>query len=66
MDIVNPPRSSKPQYAASRRLREAREETNAEVERCTHVAPMFSGDGKVALLRIASAAQVHPVRRIEL
>ncbi|KIP03310.1 hypothetical protein PHLGIDRAFT_111054 [Phlebiopsis gigantea 11061_1 CR5-6] len=61
VDIVNPPRASKDQYAASQRLRKAREDTNAEVERCTHTAPTFSGDGKVALLRIESAAQVHPV-----
>lgn len=43
------------------RLREAREEINAEVERCTHTAPKFSIDGKVAVLRIESEAQVHPL-----
>ena len=44
-----------------RRLLDAREEVNAEVERCTHTAPKFSFDGKVAVFRISSAAQVHPV-----
>ncbi|KAK3116007.1 hypothetical protein LTR53_004067 [Teratosphaeriaceae sp. CCFEE 6253] len=43
------------------RLREARAEVNAEVERCTHTAPKFSADGKVAVFRIRSAAQVHPM-----
>ncbi|KAL5531570.1 hypothetical protein ACEPAG_4447 [Sanghuangporus baumii] len=39
----------------------ARAQVNAEVERCTHVAPKFSKDGRVALLRIHSGYQVHPV-----
>ncbi|XDG09309.1 hypothetical protein ABKA04_008924 [Annulohypoxylon sp. FPYF3050] len=39
----------------------ARAEVNAEVERCTHTAPKFSADGKIAVFRIESAAQVHPV-----
>jgi hypothetical protein len=43
------------------RLRAARQEVNAEVERCTHAAPKFSADGKVAVFRIRSEAQVHPV-----
>lgn len=43
------------------RLRAAREEVNAEVERCTHAAPKFSPDGKIAVFRIRSEAQVHPV-----
>jgi hypothetical protein len=43
------------------RLRAAREEVNAEVERVTHTAPKFSPDGKVAVFRITSKAQVHPV-----
>lgn len=42
-------------------LRAARAEVNAEVERCTHTAPKFSADGKIAVFRINSAAQVHPV-----
>ena len=60
LDIVKP-RSTTIQYTLWERLRDAREEVNQEVKRCTHVAPKFSGDGKVALLRIESAAQVHPV-----
>ncbi|OTB06480.1 hypothetical protein M426DRAFT_72250 [Hypoxylon sp. CI-4A] len=39
----------------------ARAEVNAEVERCTHTAPKFSSDAKVAVFRINSAAQIHPV-----
>ncbi|KZT24815.1 DHH phosphoesterase [Neolentinus lepideus HHB14362 ss-1] len=50
-----------PNNTYTRRLLAARAEVNAEVERCTHVAPKFSEDGKVALLRISSQAQVHPV-----
>ena len=45
----------------SPRLRAAREEVNAEAERCTHTAPKFSADGKIAVFRIRSNAQVHPV-----
>ena len=43
------------------RLLSARAEINEEVERHTHAAPKFSKDGKIAVLRIHSAAQVHPV-----
>lgn len=43
------------------KLLEARREVNAEVERCTHAAPKFSSDGKIAVFRIRSEAQVHPV-----
>ena len=39
----------------------ARAEVNAEVERCTHTAPQFSSDAKIAVFRISSAAQIHPV-----
>jgi hypothetical protein len=39
----------------------ARAEVNAEVERCTHTAPRFSADARIAVFRIQSAAQVHPV-----
>nr|OQO20731.1 hypothetical protein B0A51_12765 [Rachicladosporium sp. CCFEE 5018] len=45
----------------SPRLLAARQEVNAEVERCTHAAPKFSADGKIAVFRIRSEAQVHPV-----
>lgn len=34
---------------------------NQEIERCTHTPPKFSKDGRVALLRINSPCQVHPV-----
>jgi nanoRNase/pAp phosphatase (c-di-AMP/oligoRNAs hydrolase) len=44
-----------------RRLLTAREEVNAEVERCTHTAPKFSADARIAVFRINSAAQIHPV-----
>ena len=43
------------------RLLAARAEVNAEVERCTHAAPKFTPDGKVAVFKIKSEAQVHPV-----
>ena len=43
------------------RLLAARREVNDEVERCTHAAPKFSPDGKIAVFRIESEAQVHPV-----
>ncbi|KAI9700949.1 MAG: hypothetical protein M1820_006594 [Bogoriella megaspora] len=43
------------------RLLEARHEVADEVERCTHTAPKFTPDGKVAVFRISSAAQVHPI-----
>ena len=43
------------------RLLSARAEINAEVEAQTHTPPKFSKDGKIAVLRIHSAAQVHPV-----
>lgn len=43
------------------RLLAARQDINDEVERCTHAAPKFSPDGRVAVFRIRSEAQVHPV-----
>lgn len=43
------------------RLRAARAEVFKEVERCKHAAPQFSGDGKVAVFRIQSTAQIHPM-----
>uniref|UniRef100_V5ECG9 Uncharacterized protein n=2 Tax=Kalmanozyma brasiliensis (strain GHG001) TaxID=1365824 RepID=V5ECG9_KALBG len=42
------------------RLYEARDAVGLETERCTHTPPKFSKDGRVALLRITSAYQVHP------
>ena len=44
-----------------KRLLAARAEINEEVERQTHTPPKFSKDGTIAVLRIHSAAQVHPV-----
>lgn len=46
---------------SNKRLGEARLEINEEVERQTHTPPKFSKDGKIAVLKIHSAAQVHPV-----
>ena len=45
----------------NRSFLEARQKVNAEVERCTHTAPAFSRDRRVALLTIKSGFQVHPV-----
>ncbi|EMD34652.1 hypothetical protein CERSUDRAFT_97244 [Gelatoporia subvermispora B] len=44
-----------------KRLHEARADMRVEAQRCSHSAPAFSGDGKVALIRISSQAQVHPL-----
>jgi len=49
------------QILSNRRLASARAEVNMEVERQTHTPPKFSKDGKVAVLKIKSEAQVHPV-----
>lgn len=43
------------------RLQNARAEINNEVELNTHTPPKFSADGRIAVLRINTAAQVHPV-----
>ncbi|KAI1134422.1 DHH phosphoesterase [Hypoxylon sp. FL0543] len=53
--------SSPSELLKNRDLLAARAEVNAEVERCTHTAPKFSADAKIAVFRISSAAQVHPV-----
>ncbi|KAL7627756.1 hypothetical protein AAE478_001951 [Parahypoxylon ruwenzoriense] len=45
----------------NRDLLAARAEVNAEMGRCAHAAPKFSADARVAVLRICSPAQVHPV-----
>ena len=45
----------------NRRLADARQEINAEVEKQTHTPPKFSKDGKIAVLKINSKSQVHPV-----
>ncbi|KAI0762220.1 DHH phosphoesterase [Fomes fomentarius] len=44
-----------------RRLFEARADVKAETDRCARKPPTFSGDGRVALMRISSGAQVHPL-----
>ena len=44
--------SSPKELLGSKALLEARVEVNAEVERCTHAAPKFSADGKVAVLEV--------------
>lgn len=43
------------------RLQSARAEINEEVEANTHTPPRFSADGRIAVLKINSRAQVHPV-----
>lgn len=43
------------------RLQAAKAEIRSEVERCTHTPPKFSMDGRVAVLRIQSPCQVHPI-----
>jgi len=43
------------------RLLAAKQEVQAEVARCSHTAPSFSADGKVAVFRISSGAQIHPL-----
>lgn len=45
----------------NKRLATARAEINAEVEKCTHTPPKFSKDGTIAVLKINSSSQVHPV-----
>lgn len=47
--------------AASPALQAAREHVNKEVSRCQAAAPKFSKDGRIALVRITSDCQVHPV-----
>lgn len=53
--------SNPKEILGNKRLLEARAEINEEIERQTHTPPKFSKDGKIAVLRIHSAAQVHPV-----
>lgn len=47
--------------SSSSALRTAREHVNKEVTRCQAAAPKFSKDGRIALVRIMSDCQVHPV-----
>lgn len=53
--------SSPKELLSDKMLLAARAEVNAEVERCKHAAPKFSACGRVAVFRISSTAQVHPV-----
>lgn len=53
--------SSPKEILSDKRLLAAKQEINAEVERCTHTAPKFSIDGTIAVFRISSACQVHPL-----
>ena len=53
--------SSPKDLLTNRRLLEARAEINAEVERHTHSPPKFTPDGRIAVLRIHTPSQVHPV-----
>ncbi|KAJ0323734.1 hypothetical protein COL5a_008093 [Colletotrichum fioriniae] len=55
VSLINAPRRTASSLLA------ARAEVNAEVERCTHTPPKFSADGRIAVFRINSKAQVHPV-----
>lgn len=45
----------------SARLQSARAEILEEVERHTHTPPKFTPDGRIAVLKINTQAQVHPV-----
>lgn len=56
LDAKNPK-----EILGNERLLSARAEINEEVEKHTHTPPKFSKDGKIAVLRIHSAAQIHPV-----
>lgn len=53
--------SSPKDLVTNARLQSARFEINKEVELNTHTPPKFSQDGRIAVLRIKSQAQVHPV-----
>ncbi|CZT01319.1 uncharacterized protein RCO7_02022 [Rhynchosporium graminicola] len=46
---------------SNRRLAQAREEINIEVQKHTRAPPKFGKDGKIAVLKINSQTQVHPV-----
>lgn len=42
-------------------LDKARNATSAETERCSHTPPIFSEDGRLAILMIKSEFQIHPL-----
>lgn len=54
------------EIAKSSVLQDARDKVAKEVERCTHTAPKFSKDGRVALLRIDSGYQGRSISRLSL
>ncbi|KAI0089721.1 DHH phosphoesterase [Irpex rosettiformis] len=43
------------------RLHAARREVNSEVAKVARNRPWFSGDGRVALIRVTNGAQIHPI-----
>ncbi|KAJ3046041.1 hypothetical protein HDV00_003790 [Rhizophlyctis rosea] len=43
------------------KLQNCRSDVSAEIQRCSRAPPKFSSDGRVALIRIDSPCQVHPV-----
>ncbi|KAJ3057469.1 hypothetical protein HK097_006397 [Rhizophlyctis rosea] len=59
--------STKPADISQGKVKEAadlarcKSEVAAEIQRCARAPPRFSKDGRVALIRIDSPAQVHPV-----
>ncbi|KAF7796048.1 hypothetical protein EIP86_007218 [Pleurotus ostreatoroseus] len=52
---------SPPAILKNTRLHTARAEVNSEINRCARNRPWFSGDGRIALIRVTSGAQIHPV-----
>ncbi|TCD63557.1 hypothetical protein EIP91_005228 [Steccherinum ochraceum] len=57
--ITEAPTASTPSFI--RRLYTAQAEVKSETDRWSHAPPKFSGDGRVALIRITSSAQIHPL-----
>jgi len=57
--ITATPTSSSPSFI--RRLYSAQGEVKVETDRWARTPPKFSGDGRVALIRVSSSAQIHPL-----
>lgn len=57
-EIVKPTHTSP---TAVKRLHEARAEVKVETAKVSRSPPRFSGNGHIALVRVNSGAQVHPV-----
>ncbi|KAI1097679.1 DHH phosphoesterase [Jackrogersella minutella] len=53
--------ASPSELLSNSRLIAAKAEVTAEIERFARTAPKFSRDGRIAVFRINSAAQIHPV-----